>query len=212
MSDAGHKSKLGEERLESSPAERGLGVLNTSQQRALAARRANRILGCIKHSIASWSREVSVSLYSVLVRPHLDYCVQFLAPEFLNGVEVLECNQRRAPKLVKGLEGMSDEDQLRTLGLSGLERRRGDLIAPSSFLRRGSGEGGVDLFSLGSSARTCGNGSKQHHQERIRLDVRKPFFTKRVLKPCSRLPGEVVNTPRLPVLKRPLDNALKNML
>ena len=81
-SNAGHKYKLGEEWLESSPAERDLGVLverrlNRSQQCALAAKRANRILGCIKHSITSQSKEVIILLYSALVRPHLEYCVQF---------------------------------------------------------------------------------------------------------------------------------------
>ncbi|KAK4824315.1 hypothetical protein QYF61_013060 [Mycteria americana] len=59
---------------------------------------------------------------------------------------------------------MSYEEQLRTLGLSRLETRRlrGDLMALYSFLRRGSGEGGADLFSLGSSDRTHRNGSKLH--------------------------------------------------
>ena len=68
-----------------------------------------------------------------------------------------------------------------------------------------------DLFSLGSSDRTHGNGSKMC-QGRFSLDIRKHFFTKRVLKHCNRLPREVVGAPCLSAFQRHLDNALNNML
>jgi len=128
-------------------------------------------------------------------------------------VKVFACVQRKATKLVTGLEGMSCEEQLRTLGLSTLEKRRlrGNLMALYSSLRRGHGEGGADLFSLVPSDRTRGNGSKLH-QGRFRLDIRKHFFTERVGKPWHRLPRDVVNTPSLSVFRRHLDNALHNML
>ncbi|GAB0195082.1 hypothetical protein GRJ2_001973500 [Grus japonensis] len=142
-SNARHNYKLGEDWVESSPAERDLEVLvgsrlNRSQQCALAAKRANCILGCFKHSKASCSEVVIILLYSVLVRIHLEYCVQCWTPQFKKDVKVLECDQSRATKLVEGLEGMSYEECLRTLGFSALEKRRlkGDLTAFYSFLRR----------------------------------------------------------------------------
>jgi len=127
---------VGDEEIESSLDEKDLGVPQNekpdmSQQCAFAAQKANHTLGCIKRSVVSRLREGILPLYSTLVRPHLESCIQLWSPQHKKDMELLEQVQRKATKMIQALAYLPYEERLRELRLFSLEKRRlwGDFIA-----------------------------------------------------------------------------------
>jgi len=93
--------------------------LNMSHQYALAAQKANDVLGCIRRGVASRDREVNVPLCFAFARPHLVW-----GPQYRKDVELLKRIHRKATKMIIELEHLPYKDRLRDLGFFSLEKRR----------------------------------------------------------------------------------------
>ena len=107
----------------------------------------------------------------------------------------------------------SYEERLRELGLVSLEKRRfrGNLIVAFQYLKGAYKQEGERLFTRVDSDRTRGNSFKLGHG-RFRLDIRKKFFTQRVVTHRNRLPEEAVDAPSLEAFKARLDVALGSLV
>ncbi|KAK4824308.1 hypothetical protein QYF61_013053 [Mycteria americana] len=132
---------------------------------------------------------------------HQEYCIEFWGPQHKKDVDLLEQVQRRATKMIRGMEHLSYDERLRELGLFNLEKRRlwGDLIVAFQYIEKAY-KAGKRLFAKPCSDRTRDNGFKLK-EGRFRLDIRKKFFTARVVRHWHRLPREAVDAPSLETFK-----------
>ena len=123
-------------------------------------------------------------LYSALVKPHLEHC-----PQHKRDTELFEWVQRQVMKMIRGLEHLPCQDRLRELGFFIPKERKlwGDLIAAFQFLKGSYRKAGEGLVVRTGIDKMRGNGFKLQ-EGRFRLDIRKKFFTVRVVRHWDRLP------------------------
>ena len=200
--------RLGEVREERDLGVRIVSDLKASAHCAYVCSRANRVLGMIGRTVVFKSPEVLTRLYKSLVRPHLEYCVSAWSPHYVKDRERLERVQHRFTRMVPGLRGLEYGMRLERLKLMTLEERRNrsDLVELFKISKGLSAIPWNSFFRVDSSKRTRGH-SKKLTKESFKLDVRKHFFSQRVVNRWNGLSEDVVSAGSVDAFKRRLDES-----
>jgi len=143
----------------------------------------------------------------------LEYCIQAWRPYLRKDIDKLEKVQRRATKMIQGFRNLSYEERLKRLGLTTLEERRdrGDLIEIFRMFKGLSKLRPGVFFSLIEGGITRGHNYKIN-VNRCRLDLRKYFFSQRVINKWNRLPESVVNSDNVNMFKNKYDKFVSSII
>lgn len=171
--------------------------LPMSQQWDFAAKKISGVPGCIRKSFACRLREVIIPFCSALMKPHMEYYIQFWASQYKTD-KLLKQVQYRAMRMMRGLKHLSCKERLKELGLFTLENRRVQevLINVYKCLEGGCPDDRTRLFSIMPRNRTRGSRHKRNHRK-FHLNISKNFVTPSVTEHWNRLPREVMGSPSL---------------
>jgi hypothetical protein len=202
--------------LDSTKEEKDLGVVMADSLRSAGNchavySKANRVLGMIKRTMTYQSADILLPLYKTLVRPLVEYCTPAWSPHYSKDKIILEKIQHRFTRLIPGLKQLDYNTRLNRLNLWTLEERRNraDLIELFKIYK-GLSEIDFDaLFELANDSRTRGHTLKlkKHH---CRLDLRKFFFSERVISRWNALDNEAVTATSVNSFKSQLQRIRKH--
>jgi len=213
---------MGGEMLEVTEEERDIGVnmtssLKPSQQCKKAARTAQTVLSQLARAFHYRDRHVFLRLYIQYVRPHLEYAVSAWAPWYETDKECLEKVQRRAVKMITGLKATSYEEKLKELGITTLEERRKYLDMLQTY-KVMTGKDNVDRatwFDMASSGQRATRQAADPLNIRpkaSRLEVRRQFFSQRVVEDWNGVPEQVKSAVTVIGFKAGLKKHLQGMM
>ena len=197
--------------------EKDLGVLVTDdlkpgQHCSEVVKTANKLVGFIGRVFENKSEKVILKLYNSLVRPHLEYCVQFWSPYYKKDIEKLERVQRRITKMIPRLRNKSYEERLKELNLFNLTKRRmrGDLIEVYKIFKGFDNLNVENYFSLDRSNVTRRQNNFKIVGKRFNSNEAKHFFFNRVVNIWNSLPSSIVDSETVMTFKNRLDKYLEN--
>ena len=188
--------------------EKDLGILMSEDLKwtshvADAVKKANRMVGLIKHTFTYMNKEMFLVLYKTLVRPLMEYSPQVWSPNLMKDIDALEKVQQRATKMVPELHNLPYEERLKRLKLYPLKERRlrGDMILTYKMLN-----GLVDIDTNKLTPLLEGSTGTRSHNKQLKAKIpntvmRKSFYTNRIVHPWNTLSRNTVNSNSIEIFK-----------
>ena len=179
--------------------------------------KANRTLGSITSNFSHINAELMKIIYTVFVRPHLEFALPAWRPYLLKDINKMEKVQRRALKLAHELKDKAYDERLKAVGLTELSLRqeRGDLIQMFKIVK------GIDKYKVDvRAAANCTSADSiqnspaygtRSHNMRVYIELVKNcrqrfnFFTNRAGRAWNQLPKSVVESKSVNTFKAKLD-------
>ena len=184
--------------------------LKSSKQCRIAAGKARGVLAQLTRSFHYRDKYVFVRLYKQYVRPHLEYAISAWSPAQEGDKEVLEKVQKCFLSFIPGLKGETYEEKLKEIYLPSLEerRKRYDMIQVYKIVHQVDDVKREDFFVMAStqirSTRLTADPLNIVLQK-CRTEIRRKFFTNRIVEDWNRLPSEVKSAPKVNTFKRRYD-------
>ena len=205
--------------LESVESEKDIGVtidakLNFEKHIQTQVIKANQIVGIIRRSFKYLDFKTFCLLFKSLVRPILEYASSVWNPYKTKDIEAIENVQRRATKMLPDMKDLTYEERLKKLKLPSLRYRRlrGDMIETFKIVTEIYDKRVTeDLLPINKSTfhQTRGHSLKLT-KNRSRLDIRKYYFTNRVVDDWNNLPETVINAKNVKIFENRLDKLWQN--
>ena len=222
--------KMGDKYLKKVDSEKDLGVyihssLSPSLQIAESVKKANQVLGQLLRSVMYRDKFHFVRLYQQRVRCHLEQIVQVWSPWLVKDIDLIENVQRRAVRCIRGLTG-TYEEKLKQIGLTTLKQRRerGDMIQTFKIVNKIDDVEPSTWFKfvaneLPRPTRSCvqieddGTATTKLNikVQNSRLNIRRHFFSNRVVEPWNRLPEKLKCVATVNEFKNGYDNLFTNI-
>ena len=171
-----------------------------------AVNKANQIVGIIKRSFSYLDKEIFLIIYKAMVRPHLEYGNLIWHPYLKRQSVAIEKVQRRSTRILNECKGMSYAERLKYLKLPSLKNRRlrNDLIETFKIYHNYNNVDFNNFFTMNKSAVTRNQKGKLFHT-RFNTNIRKNYFSNRVVKHWNNLPRAIKFAPNLNTFKNLLD-------